>query len=209
MFTNQGTIEERQRRYILSSNPLSIFIEKFCITEAESYIPYSKLYNEYSTFLLKNKRRVVSRKEFSNILLTEGLEHRRTFKDGTRDYWVEGIRLKVKITDYAINFKEFSNKPLSQLSQLSGEFQLDFPYREISSKTPDKTDKTDKNKTDKTMHFLKEKVISALEQQENMKTKDIVIAVNSSYDEVVNVLNYLKNVMLVFEHSPDVWRLLS
>ena len=43
-FTNQGTIEERAKRYILASNPLSFFINLFFKKDYGSYLRYSELY---------------------------------------------------------------------------------------------------------------------------------------------------------------------
>jgi hypothetical protein len=98
-FTNQGTIEERKQRFILSSNPLSIFLNKLCDRGRDYFISYPELYNAYIQFLMRLKRRIVSRKEFCEVLEKEGLYWRRTSKtlsDGNyeRDQWIETIRLK-------------------------------------------------------------------------------------------------------------------
>lgn len=101
-FTNQGTIEERKMRFILASNPLPLFIENCCIKDGNLFIPSSTLFSAYKQFLLKNKRRVVSRKEFNAILLQDGFEARRTFKDNIQDWYIEGLSLKKNYTDYTL-----------------------------------------------------------------------------------------------------------
>jgi len=105
-FTNQGTIEQRKAKYIMASNPLPFFIEKFCYLNANGYIRYSKFYHTYTQFLNVNKRRIVSKKEFSKIIVAEGLENRRTSKDGDVDYYVEGVEFKENLPDLP-DFKKF------------------------------------------------------------------------------------------------------
>ena len=117
-FSNQGTIEQRKAKYIMASNPLPFFIEKFCYLNANGYIRYSKFYHTYTQFLNVNKRRIVSKKEFSKIIVAEGFENRRTSKDGEVDYYVEGVEFKEDLPDLP-DFKEF---------------QLSSPVRERSKK---------------------------------------------------------------------------
>ena len=70
-FTNQGSIEERKNKYIMASNPLPFFIEHFFFQNPQGYIRYSDFYLKYVKFLQKYKRRIVSKKEFSKILIEE------------------------------------------------------------------------------------------------------------------------------------------
>jgi putative DNA primase/helicase len=91
MFTNQGTIQERKEKYQMASNPLPKFFEIFCVQKSEGYIRYSECYTAYCKFLSKNKRRIVSRKEFSKYLSSEGYENRKTSKDGMIDYYIENL----------------------------------------------------------------------------------------------------------------------
>jgi len=90
-FTNQGTIQDRKNKYIMASNPLPFYIETHMYQKPDGYIRYSEFYLKYTKFLTHNKRRIVSKKEFSKILTAEGYENRRTSKDGTVDYYVEGL----------------------------------------------------------------------------------------------------------------------
>lgn len=110
-FTNQGSVEERKERYIMASNPLPLFIKSFCYQDPQGYVRYSKLYHVYTQFLTHTKRRVVTKKEFSRVLLSEGFENRKTSKDGEVDYWVEGLKFKEDFPDFP-DFQEFYTNPL-------------------------------------------------------------------------------------------------
>jgi len=95
-FTHQGDIDERKNRYIEASNPLSLFLNTFCLRSGEGYIRYSTLFKAYVQFLSNKKTRIVSRKEFNAVLSLQGLEIRRTSKyinehTSERDTWVEGV----------------------------------------------------------------------------------------------------------------------
>ena len=109
-FTNQGTIEERQKKYILSSNPLSLFIGNCCEKSDEYFVSYNELYNAYLQYLKVNKKRKVKKKEFKAVLDDEGFFPEKTSKlvgeneEGYSKYqtilWIDGIKLKK-------NWKEF------------------------------------------------------------------------------------------------------
>lgn len=101
-FSNQGTISERKRRYIAASNPLTLFIEKYCVELPDAYIRYSQLYTKYCQYLKERKKRQVSKKEFSKFLDAEGFEIRKTSKEGEVDRYVEGIRIKEEIMDFSL-----------------------------------------------------------------------------------------------------------
>ena len=102
LFNNQGTVKERQERYIAASNPLSIFINEHCCRGTELYMKYSELYLNYIKYLLKNKRRKISRKEFKNVLDDEGLDVSKTTKyegdQAINGYFIDGIEMKDDIT---------------------------------------------------------------------------------------------------------------
>jgi putative DNA primase/helicase len=108
--TNQGTIEQRRHNYVMASNPLSFFIKELCYVNPnpDYYVRYSEFYLIYCKFLQKLKRRIISKREFNQVLLMEGFESRRTHKNNERDLYVEGISLK-----------EHYKEQLSQLSHLS------------------------------------------------------------------------------------------
>lgn len=110
-FNKQGSIEERQQKYILASNPLSHFLEISCERGADYFMRYSELYTAYRQYLHKNKRRRILYKEFNDVLALEGLEVIRTTKkigeDWVSDRYIEGIKLKVH--DTYDTYDRFSN----------------------------------------------------------------------------------------------------
>ena len=71
--TSQGSIEERKLAYLKASNPLSIFLEAHCIRDIEFEVTYARLYGAYCNYLLKKKKRIVTRKEFKSALELEGI----------------------------------------------------------------------------------------------------------------------------------------
>ena len=107
MFTNQGTIPERKLKYQMASNPLPFFIGNCCERDLDEYILHPDLFSAYCKFLIHFKRRIVSRKEFNQVLDQEGLTPRRTTKyvkdpgDDTKTiatingYIIEGVNLKI------------------------------------------------------------------------------------------------------------------
>lgn len=122
-FTNQGTIEERKKKYIESSNPLGIFIDACCVRDSGRFIRYGELYKEYAIFLNKNKRRIVNHREFKDLLLLEGFENRKTWKEGESGYFVEGLCLKdetnvTNVTAFHIHSSHTKNE-LENKSHLS------------------------------------------------------------------------------------------
>jgi len=97
-FTNQGDITERKNKYIMASNPLPLFIKKFCDVGENEYESYSKLYSEYVKWLIKNKKRKVKLREFRSSLENEGFWIERTSKQingiNTSSNWINGLKLK-------------------------------------------------------------------------------------------------------------------
>lgn len=105
-FTNQGSIEQRTKRYIEKSNPLATFIKERCYVEdPNEYVLYSKLYLEYVGWLQKRKMRKVTRREFSEVLENQGFEVMKTSKkvDGefNNNRFVLGIRINF-VTDVTV-----------------------------------------------------------------------------------------------------------
>ena len=105
-FSNEGSIEERAKKYIMASNPLPLFIQRKCKLAPDLYNRYGELYNEYLQWLKKHKKRQITKKEFSKLLNEENLEIRKTIKEGQIDLYVEGIK-------FFLDLPDFSNLPLS------------------------------------------------------------------------------------------------
>lgn len=109
-FHNQGSIMEREKRYIDASNPLHTFLKKFTTTDKEAYENYSAVYTAYTLYLRNKKRRIVSRQEFSRRIAEAGYEIRRTTKTKTDAFgnvidrengtFVEGLSLLCDISEF-------------------------------------------------------------------------------------------------------------
>ena len=97
-FDKQGTIPERRTKYILSSNPLPLFIEQYCIRDGTLFVSFNELYTNYVTYLSKFKKRIVKNKEFREALTHEGFFVERTSKligtEYKNGYYVFGIKVK-------------------------------------------------------------------------------------------------------------------
>lgn len=99
-FMNEGSIEEREKKYENKSNPLMLFIEKTCSREdINSDIPLFEFYDKYVIFLEENKYRMQSKKEVSSMLESCSLEtYSKNVKknDGSDTKWVfvKGVRWK-------------------------------------------------------------------------------------------------------------------
>ena len=91
-------------------------------------------------FLTKNKKRVVNNKEFTQMLLTEGFEVRRTYKNNERDEWIECLTLNSNWDNLIIN-----SMSLSKLSYLSNEKYINITYKKPSGNVVDKGDNLDNN----------------------------------------------------------------
>ena len=133
-FVKEGTIEERKEAYIMASNPLPFFIKSFCDVGDDLFVKANDLYSAYVQFLISNKKRKVSKKEFYSTLTDEGLIAERTNKrlsngNYIKTNFVEGIEL---ITNWKIKIHEICN---SQNSQKPLNTTKDSLRREESIKT--------------------------------------------------------------------------
>lgn len=73
-FSTEGTIEQRQAKYIANSNPFKEYLSLCFEKEINSEVRYSEIYSDYLNFLAYRKLRRISYKEFRNSLEDEGLE---------------------------------------------------------------------------------------------------------------------------------------
>lgn len=140
-FTNQGSIQERENKYQMSSNPLPLFLQKACNESLEGYTLATDLFYAYISFLKQIKKRRVKRKEFNELLLWEGLEARRTTKRDdygeTQNIWiVEGVELK---EDWEENI---------QLMQIIQQKDIPFLHRKTNSTYLNKVHKLNKGISD-------------------------------------------------------------
>ena len=92
-FTSQGTIEERQNKYIASSNPITHFFQSCCVHGQEHYVKFTELYSAYFEYLKENKRRTIKSKEFRQLLDEEGIEVDNTTRGEVSGRFAIGIGL--------------------------------------------------------------------------------------------------------------------
>ena len=129
-FTNQGTIRERKHKFIMSSNPLGIFLEHFTYNDTHQKVRYSELYTIYCKFLKKIKRRIISKKEFGKFLTHEGLEHRRTTYQQERGWFIDDLNI---FMDWENRLKKLDD--LTTLETKTTVSQLSSPCNKPNSKS--------------------------------------------------------------------------
>lgn len=118
-FTNQGEISERKRKYIISSNPFPLFIDKCCEKDCDSYISYNELYTAYIKLLRVLKKRRVSRKEFKVSLEDEGFWIEKTAHSNNEGFFKTALNIEGLALDFA-NFAFFTKNPISFLTGEGG-----------------------------------------------------------------------------------------
>jgi len=122
IFSNQSDIEERKKKYIMSSNPLTFFLDLCCERDEDTFVSYGEVYTAYIKYLNVNKKRRVSMKEFKIALEDEGYWIERTSKKidddaWKNDRWINGIGLKYdwkeKVRDICDDLhKNVTRKPI-------------------------------------------------------------------------------------------------
>jgi len=111
-FSGQGDIIERKRQYIMASNPLELFIEKFCEIgedDQEFYTTASKVYTFYCEVLRHNKMRVIKKKELHQAMTDLGYEYSKVRRENETGWMYLGVKLK---NDYRLcdkNLRPFIN----------------------------------------------------------------------------------------------------
>ena len=71
-FTNEGSIEERTKRYEDRSNPIAKFIKEECIENPNEEVFFSEFSKKFAIFLKKNRIRELSKISISKMLNREG-----------------------------------------------------------------------------------------------------------------------------------------
>lgn len=118
-FENQGTIDDRKKKYIMISNPLSVFLDLLCDkgeNAEQVYVRYSELYLAYVQYLLKSKKRVVHRKEFKEALTADGFDVEKINRNFYSGYYVVGLNLKPNWKDILENVTNVTNVTGFQVS---------------------------------------------------------------------------------------------
>ncbi len=118
-FTNQGDISERRLKYIISSNPFPLFVDKCCEKDGDSYISYNELYTAYIKLLRVLKKRRISRKEFKASLEDEGFWIEKTAHANNEGSFKTALNIEGLALDFA-NFAFFTKNPISFLTGEGG-----------------------------------------------------------------------------------------
>lgn len=84
-FTNEGTIQDRKKKYEDKSMPLIKFIKEYCIKDGSKKIAFWKFYEKYFTFLKDKKLREESEKSVVSKLKEYGYEL------ATEDYYTKYV----------------------------------------------------------------------------------------------------------------------
>ncbi len=92
-FTNEGTIEQKAENYEKLSNPISQFIEQYCIKDGSERLPAWRLLEEYNQFAKNKGFRELTKTEF-NDRLKEKYELEKKNIDGNNWVWVFGLKFK-------------------------------------------------------------------------------------------------------------------
>ena len=108
-FTNDGTIEERGKRYEERSNPIRKFINEFCeedIKELSSFIVFSDFCDKFREYLQTNKFRVQSQVEIGKTLAM--MKYERKIKTWTDNFGMHnaGVILWLKWKEDHISNEE-------------------------------------------------------------------------------------------------------
>jgi len=117
-FTNQSSIEERKRRFVMESNPLPVFIRDCCDKGDKLFVSYNELYIAYVKYLKVYKKRRVNRKEFKEVLSEEGFyiekSSKKLIEDGNADFksglWIDGLDVNDKFLDFLENLDTFQTQ---------------------------------------------------------------------------------------------------
>ena len=89
-FTNDKSIEERQKEYEAHSNPIIKFIEESLDKSVDDYVWFWEFRDKFETFCKERGFRTLSTKELSNALDNEGLETK------LKDHWIGNDRKQWK-----------------------------------------------------------------------------------------------------------------
>lgn len=76
-FTNEGSVEERMKKYKQHSTPIDDFIDEYCEKDVNEAITFEDFYEKYTDYLHANGLRVATRQEVGKIINQKGYEKKR------------------------------------------------------------------------------------------------------------------------------------
>lgn len=198
-FTNEGTEDDRMKRFEERSNPVLMFINNGFAQGANCKIPFSELAEEIETYLAENNLRKMSKLEIGKIIRNEGYEIKKTSAERGGETingrWVLGIDLKGK----ANSEEEVPLVPhvtLLSFDSLPIENDLEVGHKSHKSHKPNSL--VVKNKSNKSL--IQQKFLdwrhSGVE-----KTEDEILQVFP-----LHFYNNLKEMGQIFETSPGRYK---
>lgn len=117
-FHNEGTIDERRRKYEEKSNPINSFLKERCVKDIEGYIGTGDFMDHLNAYLRKKGHRTLTwQREVLPMLINEGLEkdRKRTENSENPISVVTGIRWKCEVSDFVSPVPTVSSKSFSSI----------------------------------------------------------------------------------------------
>lgn len=106
-FTNEGNIQKRKERYMLVANPFPQFVREKLVRDPDGLIRFGELYKAYDDWIRANNRRVISGKEFGQLLQKHDMDYTRTTRNiddmKITDRFIFGWRFCSHLEKYAKN----------------------------------------------------------------------------------------------------------
>lgn len=122
-FTNEGTIEERKKRYEERSNPLQKFLETFTVEDPEGYIPKFEFMELLNGWLKKNGYRTLNNTEIGKSMNEKYETRKKRLNLPDKPEPVDwncyiGLRYKQKVNDFGNGFQCFNSFNTFSLNSL-------------------------------------------------------------------------------------------
>jgi P4 family phage/plasmid primase-like protien len=124
LFINDGTYEERKKKYEEKSNPIMLFIKENYEKDINGKVVLSEFYEELGDFLLDNEYRELTARAVSDQLKTEGFEIKKTTTGNITTTRILGLRRKIpvipKIPDIIHTHTHEARNTLKGIKGISG-----------------------------------------------------------------------------------------
>lgn len=120
-FSNQGTIEDRRKRFEELSNPMMLFVKTYCIKDHNEFIIFGEFKDRLDSYLLDTGRRVMNAKEIATQLTLDGYERKRTTEKSDEGY------AKTVFQIWGLSWKDNSTDRTDSTGS-----STHIPYRELS-----------------------------------------------------------------------------
>ena len=117
-FDNEGTIDDRAKKYEDTSDPLSAFIREMCVDEWDAREPIFAMVDGYEKWCVDKHYRTIKstevRKNLSNRYETQKLDE--WVVDGKRKQWTSVLGIRLRDSDYNDRVKDVKNVNAPPLS---------------------------------------------------------------------------------------------